>query len=376
MVNYSIDTRTIEPGDIFIPVKGPRFDGRDFIDDAIKKGARILDVDLAKFATNYRKKLKCHVIGVTGSAGKTTVKDLLTAILSQKYNVVSTSQNQNNEIGVPLTVLKADHQTDILIVEMAMRNLGDMAYLTKMVRPTHAVITNIGLSHIELLKTQRNVAKAKGEIFRKALAWENGKRYAFLNHTTPYYNYLLSKAQKTGFDPLPFGGETLPEQNINLCEIVARHFGLENDDIVAGINAYKSSSHRLKVVPNSMCTVIDDTYNANPDGARYAMQYCQKYPGRKIMVLGAMKELGSESESAHQQVVEDAVEHGISILFTIGEETKAMKSDLISIYHFDSKDDLHAQLLPEIKQGDVVLVKGSRSMQMEETVKNIQDNYG
>ena len=167
MVNYSIDTRTLEPGDIFIPIKGPRFDGRDFIDDAIKKGARVLDVDLAKFATNYRKKLKCYVIGVTGSAGKTTVKDLLTAILSQKYNVVSTSQNQNNEIGVPLTLLKADHQTDILIVEMAMRNLGDMTYLTKMVRPTHTVITNIGLSHIELLKTQRNVAKAKSEIFER-----------------------------------------------------------------------------------------------------------------------------------------------------------------------------------------------------------------
>ena len=152
------DSRQIKPGQIFIPIQGPNFDGRKFIDEAVRKGAQILDVNLEDYAKKYRKKLKCHVIGITGSAGKTTAKDMLYYVLSQKFNVIRTEENQNNEIGVPLTILKADSSTDILIVEMGMRKRGEIAQLTRMVRPTHTVITIIDNAHIEILKTQRNIA--------------------------------------------------------------------------------------------------------------------------------------------------------------------------------------------------------------------------
>lgn len=375
-MKVSIDTRTLEPGDVFIPVKGAHFDGRQFIPEALQKGARILDVDLTDFAKKYRKKLQCSVIAITGSAGKTTVKDLISAVLSQQFNVVKTLENQNNEIGVPLTLLKADFETQVLVSELGMRHRGEIGHLTAIMRPTHVVITNIGKTHIELLKTQRNIALAKAEIFKPALAWERTPRYAFLNYETPYYELLKTKAIKAGYEVLPFGGQDKPEQNMQLCYTVGRHFGLTDDQIRIGMGGYQSSDHRLKVTPLKDITLIDDTYNANPDGVAYALQFLRRFEGRKILVLGDMRELGDHAQKEHQKVVDLALDAGVSILFTLGELTaKILSSDDLPHYPFLDRDALHEMLLPELKSGDVVLFKGSRGMKMETTLGFIEEQY-
>ncbi|MGE4169471.1 MAG: UDP-N-acetylmuramoyl-tripeptide--D-alanyl-D-alanine ligase [Candidatus Margulisiibacteriota bacterium] len=370
----SIDSRTLKPGDVFIPIKGPSFDGHDFIPEAIKKGATILDVDLPKYAASYRKKLGCAVIAVTGSAGKTTVKDLLYAVLSQKYRVVKTEENQNNEIGAPLTLLRADFNTDILIVELGMRGLGQIQELARIVRPTHAVITSIGLTHVELLGNQRNIAKAKAEVFLPPLKWEK-TRTAFLNFTTPYYDLLAKKATQNQFTVLPFKGADKIDQNINLCYAVGQQFGLSNDDIATGLKHYQGSAHRLQVHHHHGVTLIDDTYNANPDGVSYALQFLRRFSGRKIFVFGDMLELGTFAPEAHQAVVDQALDAGVDLMFTYGPLTRAMHSDTLSIDHFKDKASLNTMVLAELKPGDVVLFKGSRGMKLEETLNTVLEDY-
>jgi UDP-N-acetylmuramoyl-tripeptide--D-alanyl-D-alanine ligase len=371
-MKISIDTRTIKPGEYFIPIKGPNHDGRQFIEEAINKGAKILDVDLLPYAKKYRKKLNCRVIAVTGSAGKTTIKDLLFAVLSEKYKVVKTLENQNNEIGVPLSILRADYDSEILILELGMRNKGEIAELTQIVRPTDVVITNIGVTHIEILKTQKRIAEAKAEVFRKQLNWEKSPRYAFINFSTPYYQVLQKKAEKNGYRVLPYTGQDKPDQNINLCYTLGQHFGLTHDQIGEGLKKYKNSEHRLAITKTKEITVIDDAYNANPDGVQFALQYLKRFNGRKILVLGEMRELGDRSEEEHVNIIQYALDANIAIIFTFGEKASVIKSNDITVYNFLDKKALHKSLLSEIKSGDIILIKGSRSTKMEETVDIVQ----
>ncbi len=375
-MDISIDTRTLKKGQWYIPIKGPHFDGKEFIPEALEKGARILDVDLPSYAKKYRKKLRCQVIGVTGSAGKTTIKDMLYYILKQKFNVVRTLENENNEIGTPLTLLRADDTTDILIVEMGMRQKGEIKYLAQIVRPTHVVITSIGMSHVELLKTQRNIACAKAEIFCPKQQWEHHPRYAFLNYNTPYYSLLKKKAEKQGFQLFPFKGQDKVDTNVNLCYTIGRHFGISDEEISQGLAEYQPSHHRLRIhkLGNNI-TLVDDTYNANPDGVIYALQFIKRFKGRKILVLGDMLELGKDSESEHQKIIQYVIDNEISCLFTYGKESEKMHSDQISIAHFLDKKSLNKQLCDELKSGDILLVKGSRGMKMEETVDYVKQHH-
>jgi UDP-N-acetylmuramoyl-tripeptide--D-alanyl-D-alanine ligase len=374
-MQISIDSRTIQPGDYFIPIKGPNYDGHQFINEVIKKGGKVLDVDIKKYAKKYRQKLSCQIIAVTGSAGKTTVKDMLYAILSQKFKVAKTQENENNEIGVPLTILRADFTTEILIVEMAMRNTGEIAELAKIVRPTHAVVTNIGLSHIEFLKTPKKIAKAKSEIFRNPLAWESGPRYAFLNMSSPYYSLLQTKAGAKGYKVLASTGQNSFEQNINLCYQIGEHFGLTIDEIKQGLGSYVPSEHRLSTSKIRGITIIDDTYNANPDGVRFALEYLSRFKGRKILVLSDMLELGECSEEAHLNIKKHAIEANVSIIFTFGKRSSVIESSTEALWakNYSDKNSLNSDLIKELKSGDAVLIKGSRGLKMEETVAFLQE---
>jgi len=363
-----IDTRKIKAGDIFIPVKGQNFDGHDFIPEALKKGATVLDVDLTKYAKQYRKKLNCYVIAITGSAGKTTVKDLLAAILSQKFNVIKTQENENNEIGVPLTILKADFSTEILIIEMGMRKKGEIAHLAKIANPTHSIITSTGLTHIEILGSEKAIAQAKSEIFQPPKPQDPKIRYGWINYSSPFYKLLKTKAEKNGYTLFPFNGQDRPEQNLNLCYQVGHHFGLSDSEILQGLKTYESSAHRLKKIQIGTITIIDDTYNANPDGVGYSLDYIRRFNGRKLLVLGDMLELGAFSSEAHQNILPQAIDAGISLLYTLGPAGKAIQSTDITHYGFLEKSQLNDYLLPEVKEGDTILIKGSRSMKMEETV--------
>ena len=180
---YSIDSRTIQPGDIFIPIKGENFDGHDFIEEALRRGAaQVLDVDLGQFAKEQRSKLQIPIIAVTGSSGKTTAKELLATVLGQRFKVLKSAKNFNNEIGVPLTLLQIEPEHELAIIELGMRGQGEIAYLADIVQPTHVLITNIGYSHIERLGSQQAIAEAKAEVI------SSGQR-VFLNSADSYYQF-------------------------------------------------------------------------------------------------------------------------------------------------------------------------------------------
>ncbi|NQY73640.1 MAG: UDP-N-acetylmuramoyl-tripeptide--D-alanyl-D-alanine ligase [Candidatus Margulisbacteria bacterium] len=374
-MTISIDTRTLQPGDTFIPLIGPRFDGHDFIDEALRKGARkILNVkDIGQYAKRYRKKLSCRVIAVTGSVGKTTIKDMLSAILGQKFQIAQTQGNQNNEIGVPLTILRADSNTEILILELAMRQKGQIRYLSQIARPDVVVLTGVGRSHIQFLKTTRNIALAKSEIFRNPLQWEQKDRTAFIQFNSPHYKILSKRALDGQFKVIPYEGQNRSDQNLSCCYIVGRYFGLTDQEIKEGLNVYKPSEHRLNTIKcRDNITLIDDTYNASPEGVQYALDYIKTLTGRKVIVLGDMCELGAHAFKAHEEIVELLIECGVDIVFTFGKESSVIQSRDFYSCHFSKKDVMIKQIKNELKRGDVVLVKGSRAMKMDEVVHAIQ----
>jgi len=372
---FSIDTRTLQPGDVFIPVKGPNFDGHDFIQDALDKGAsKILPVELDAFAKKYRRKLKADVIAIVGSYGKTTVKDMLKAVLSTKFKVEATKENNNNEIGVPLTILQADETTEILLVECGLRQPGDLQVLSKILRPDKVIMTGVGYSHMEFFKTQNALARAKAQIFQSPLSWE-GERAAYINAASDAYDVLHKRAESKGYKIWPYTGATGLDQNLAIVEQIAKQHGLTDEDIQEGLRNFDSSAHRLKLYKKSGVTCIDDSYNANPHGMRYALQYMQQFPGRKIAVLGSMLELGKFSEQAHKQLIEDLIQSEVSVLLSIGDEMKGLESEYLDIHHFKSHAELIDVLTMELKSKDVVLVKGSRSLNMDKIVQWFQEGY-
>ena len=374
-MKYSIDTRTLEPGDIFIPVKGPNFDGHDFIPEAIKKGAsKIIDEDLGQFAKKYRKKLTAQVIGITGSYGKTTLKDMLHAALSPYFNVVKSHQNQNNEIGVPLTLLNATAETDIIIVEMGMRKKGDIAYLSKIARPSIGIITGIGYSHQAFFKSQKDIAKGKAALFQKPLSWETEDRLAYICQHSDYLDLLKKYAQNKHFKVFTYAGQTQMNDPISCCYMIGQHFGLSHSDIEQGLSQYHPSEHRLSVTRHGGIRLVDDTYNANPHAMRYALEFIKQYSGRKIAVLGDMKELGEDTHSMHQGLEEALIDAEIAVLITLGDGFKTCQFTSIDHQHCETKAAAYKLLLSEIKTQDTILFKGSRCHELETLVQQLQES--
>ncbi len=367
-MTISIDSRTLKPGDTFIPVIGKTHDGRDFIPEAIAKGAHVLDVNLTDYARDYRKKLKCAVIAITGSAGKTTFKDMLYYALSAKFKVVRTHQNQNNEVGVPLTILNADHTTDILLVEMGLRNRGDLSALVPVVRPTHVVITNVGHAHIANLGSRAAIARAKSKLFRKPVQSETGRRIAFINFSSHHHRFLSGKAMRCGYAVVPFEGASASEQNFNGVVAIAKQFGLSDSEIRAGLAQYQPSAHRMVNHAIGNITLLDDSYNANPEAMIYAFHHLNRFKGRKGLVLGEMAELGDFALDEHQRVLDEVAKLDISWVMTLGPMWGKVKDNGVSITRFYTVESLIDQLKCELKPHDVVLVKGSRSTQMERVV--------
>ena len=373
-MRVSIDSRTIQPGDYFIPVKGPRFDGRDFIAEVIQKGGHVLDVDLFDYAKKYRKKLTCKVVVIVGSAGKTTVKDMLAGVLSSHYKVTKTLQNQNNEYGVPLTVLAADDSTDILLVEMGLRKKGDLLFLTRLVQPDMVVFTGVGKSHIEFFKSQRQLALAKADVFQAALTWQKGvDRQCFLNGNSDFVELVQTKAIKAGYQPLIYTGDDKVSENINACFSVGGYFGLSQANIEQGVQRFKGSDHRMVTIKKGAITLLDDTYNSNPSGLLYAFQYFRRFEGRKIAVLGDMLELGRYSEQEHKNIKQWGIDNDIELFFLYGTAMRAVDRTQGDVLHYEDLDQLNDHLLAELKPGDVVLIKGSRGLKMERTVAFLCD---
>lgn len=381
----STDTRTIQPGDLFIPLIGEKYDGKKFIPDALKKGAAVLEAKdglqaLQRLAAYHRSKFKIPVIGITGSVGKTTTKDMLASILSQKFPVLKNEENFNNQIGVPLTLLKLRKKHRTAVIEMGMQRAGEIAELTKIVRPTIAIITNIGEAHLEFLKTKKKVVSAKAEIFN--LLRKND--YAVINQDDEYFEHLknrvkghrvitfgiLEKADVTTKDlsgikfPLP-GEHNI--YNALAAIAAAKILKIKKASSKKGLENFKPSSKRMEVVNREDgVKIINDTYNANPQSMAAALRTLASIEGRKIAVLGEMLELGKRARSAHQRILRLAHHLKIDRVFTLGELWPA-------ISHAEkNKKNLIKKLKKYICLHDIILVKGSRAMRMEEVVNALR----
>lgn len=417
------DTRKIEKDSIFLALKGKTFNGNEYAKSAIEKGASLVIVDevlldtteldenvgvikvedglkaLGDIARFYRDKLGIKVVGVTGSVGKTSTKDIVTALLSGKYNVFKTKENFNNHIGVPLMVLELDSSYDIAVIEMGMNHLGEIEYLAGIAKPEVAMITNIGTVHLEHLKTQDNILKAKMEITKRFgkenLLVVNGddERLGKLDNLgfklikTGFSENLSLRATEIKTDKLTSefkvidNGEeiefALPMpgkhnvSNFMLGYAIAKELGVTTEEMKKGLKNIELTGMRLELIKANGYTVLDDSYNSSPEAAKTSLDIFMTIEGKRhIAVLGTMKELGVKSESCHREIGAYAKEKNVDALFVFGPETQYFKEGFgENAHYFESKEDLIKSLKAFIKEDDVILVKASRGLKFEEITK-------
>lgn len=409
------DTRRIGPDSLFVPLVGERFDAHSFIPAAIEGGCsaslsaneiasdkpivlvRDTKEALGKLAAFYRRRFDLPVVAVTGSVGKTTVKELTAAALSVRLNVLKTAGNFNNEIGLPLTLFRLAKEHQVAITEMGMSGFGEIDALARMAAPDIGLMTNIGLSHIEKLGTQENIYKAKAELFNhihpEGTVIINGDDPILSAHRADigrkvisvglddkndlYAKDICSTEERVSFTvvhgneqhsaTLSFPGEHNVTNALLACG-AAMCLNIPLKEALRGIETYVPGDKRMQILNKGGITIINDCYNAAPASVEAALKVLSAYTGRKIAVIGDIRELGDFSESAHRAIGEQAVTFGVSALFTFGEHTRhtaeAAKKDIAS-YHFNDITALNNSLSDFLKDGDVVLIKGSRAMQLE-----------
>ncbi|MBD2251169.1 UDP-N-acetylmuramoyl-tripeptide--D-alanyl-D-alanine ligase [Nostoc parmelioides] len=414
------DTRIIKPGEVFLAFRGEKFDGHEFVQTAIARGeiAAIVDDDYEnpglpvlqvsntleayqKLGRWWRDRFDIPVIGVTGSVGKTTTKELIAAVLETKGNVLKTYGNYNNEIGVPKTLLELNAEHDYAVIEMAMRGRGQIAELAQIARPTIGVITNVGTAHIELLGSEVAIAEAKCEL----LAEMPKDSVAILNHDNPL---LMATAAKfwsgevltyglSGGDiqgslvdnaivevaglrlPLPLPGRH-NATNYLAALAVAKVLGIEWSSLQAGVtvNMPTGRSQRFSL-PNDVL-ILDETYNAAPEAMLAALQLLADTPGkRKIAVLGAMKELGERSAQLHQRVGETVRNLKLDGLLVLvdGEDAEAIarSAEGIPSECFATHADLVARLTTFVQGGDRLLFKAAHSVGLDRVVSQLRAEF-
>ncbi|MBE6049860.1 MAG: UDP-N-acetylmuramoyl-tripeptide--D-alanyl-D-alanine ligase [Clostridium sp.] len=422
--NICTDTRKIEKNNVFLALKGEVFNGNEYVKSALDKGASIAIVDevlfdekeikgnvikvdntydaLLKLAKYYREKLNLKVVGITGSTGKTSTKDLVAAFLSGKYKVFKTKGNFNNHIGLPLMILSLDSSIEVAVLELGMSNLGEIHTLADCARPDIALITNIGLSHIENLKTRENILKAKLEITdffdENNVLVVNGeddylknlKEESFKIIKTGYNELNNYKAKNveltetsTSFEIEDEGAKykfTLPMVgahnvlNALLGIVASKTLGVSYEEMLEGLNNIEATSMRLEFIKANDYTIINDCYNASPDSMKAALDVLKNHSGkRKIAILGTMRELGDESERAHKEVAEYAKDK-IDVLVSTGEYAKDYKLGFggENIIVYDTKEELIKNMKNFVKANDVILVKASRGAKFEEIVEGLQ----
>ncbi|NRT70745.1 UDP-N-acetylmuramoyl-tripeptide--D-alanyl-D-alanine ligase [Clostridium beijerinckii] len=420
----STDTRKIQENNLFIALKGENFNGNDYTIQAIEKGASIIIIDDVKFkiedlknrgtiikvkdtkealgdlARFYRKKIGVKVVGITGSTGKTSTKDLVAAFLSGKYKVFKTQGNFNNEIGLPLMIFELSKDYDIAVLEMGMSNFGEINKLASIALPDVGAITNIGVAHIEYLKTRENILKEKmsitdffenknslivnceNDMLKTIVECDkfNLERVGYDSSYNLYAKSIKLTSENTSFDVVTddnknyrFTLNMVGEHNVLNALIgiqIARNFGLTFEEMEKGLGNFNATSMRLEVINKDKFTIINDSYNANPDSMKAALEVLKNYSGsRKIAVLGTMGELGDYAEEAHIQVGEFAKDKA-DILLTTGEFKEYYKKGFGErTMVFESKQELMQRLTDMIKVNDTILIKASRSAKFEEITK-------
>lgn len=432
-INFSKDTREIQENDVYLGIKGENFDGNQFYEQAFEKGAKVAilqDIEipeqtrqkykdkvilkvkdtiqaLQQIATYKRSLYNIPVIAITGSSGKTSTKDIVANVVAQKYNTLKTQGNYNNQIGLPLTLLKLkDHEA--VVVELGMNQLKEIEILSKIAKPTIAVITNVGTSHIGNLGSRENILKAKLEILEgmqpngtliinndndllhkwqqkntatkvKTFGIDNQSDLMAQNIQLEETGSTYQLANTTTKVKVPVGGKHFVYNS--LCAItVGQLLDISLPDILTGIQNFELTKRRMDVRKNSnQVTIINDSYNANYDSVKAAIEYLAEIKAnRKIAILGDMLELGEFSKELHEKVGEEIVKQKIDFLLTVGEEAKnivkkaiqlGMKPENTHILETTKQaiEMLNQMLQPE----DVLLIKASNGMKFEEIVEGI-----
>ena len=406
------DTRTIIQGSLFFALKGPNFNANAFAEEALAKGARYVVIDddtykkderfvlvedclsaLQQLARQHRDRLTIPVIGLTGSNGKTTSKELINAVLCKKFKTFATKGNLNNHIGVPLTILSIDASIDIAIVEMGANHVGEIESLCKIANPTHGFITNIGKAHIGTFGGFENIIKGKTELYAH-LSKAGGT--VFINNQNPI---LIEQAKKFDFVETHFypekcelisadpfvkikakNGQEITTQltgaynfeNIAIALTLGSYFGVDEKLANKAAASYAPSNMRSQIFRKATNTIILDAYNANPTSMEAAIHnLSQMNTVRKIAILGDMYELGDEAEVEHKRIGQLLREKKITEAYVVGELMKAAKVENEQLNYFSTKLELEVELKNNPITNATILIKASRGIGLETVIENL-----
>lgn len=429
----SIDTRTLVPGDLFFALKGEKVDGHQFVKVAIEKGAgaclvekevqfvqkerqiivpNVMDA-LEKLAVYRRANTAARFIGVTGSSGKTTTKEMLKTCFEKYGKTHATKGNFNNEIGVPLTLAAMHPETKYAVIELGMNHKGEISKLTNLLRPHASIITMIGSAHREFFNSEEEIALAKSEIFE---GQEKGS-VAILNGDSPFFDIMQKKAMEKGLKVVSFGKNNEADFKLISCHIsdkclveferkdkkysyqinfLGQHFAMNSLAVLAGVDALgvnfenvldviqttkpiqgRGLMQQLMLNGHKKITLIDDCYNANPSSMKASLSVLSKQTGgRKVAVLGQMLELGEQSIQLHKDLLKNILENQIDRVYTIGTLMKYLY-ELLPVHlqggYFETVDEFMKGIISEIKENDIILVKGSNSVRLNKFVKMLQE---
>ncbi len=420
-----IDSRKVQSGSLFVAIKGERVDGNDYIDAAFEKGATVCLCDkdvtatgsgalikvensalaLGKIANRYKMKYNVPTVAVTGSVGKTTTKDMIASVMSKLGDCLKTEGNFNNELGMPLTIFGLEKNHKSAVLEMGMSAFGEINYLADIARPDVAVITNIGMSHIENLGSREGILKAKMEIcdffgssnlliintdndMLKTV--DRNKNYKVLTYGIENpADYTAEDIKDYGINGSTFTAVT-PKGRFSVKLAVAgvhnvynalsaiavgEHFGIVQEDIVAALAEFELTAMRLTIEKHGGITLINDCYNASPDSIRASLNVLGTEKGRRVAVLGDVLELGEFAEAAHRDIGRMCGGKA-DVLITAGENAKyiaegAKESGLSEVIYRPTTDEAAEAAAEIIKDGDTVLVKASRGMHFEKVCEAI-----
>ena len=423
----SSDSRMIKPGELFVALRGENFEGHDFVEASAKAGATGALVELnwtgnvpnnfallratdtlqayQTLAANYRRSLALKVLAITGSNGKTSTKDFAASVLARRFRVTKTEGNFNNHVGLPRTILEATSDDEVAVWEIGMNHPGEIAALSKIATPDAAIITNIGVAHIEFMGSREAIATEKGALaeavgpqgtvvlnaddpFSERIAARTRAKVVFAGTTGGAVQAIEIRQGTEGSEftivegahrcraQLPVAGSHMV-QNALLAVASGRVFGLSIEDCAAGLAAAPLTKARLQIKEIGGVHFLDDSYNANPDSMKAALRTLVELDteGKRIAVLGEMRELGAESERSHREIGETAATLGVEQLITIGDVAEliaegARAGGLNKVSSARSTAEA-ARLLGEIAEpGDLVLIKGSRAARTEEVIEH------
>jgi UDP-N-acetylmuramoyl-tripeptide--D-alanyl-D-alanine ligase len=429
----STDSRTILPGQVFFALRGESFDGHEYIRQALARGAILAVVDrrapieepfrrstvvvedttraLGRLANSYRKKFNVPILAVAGSNGKTTTKEMIAAVLGTQLSVLRTKGNLNNHIGVPMTLFRLDGTHDVGVVEIGTNHPGELSYLCGVLEPTHGIITNVGHEHMEFFKDLDGVARGEGELF--AALGSTGIAYVNMDDPRVVAQAEVVKKQVTyGYSGVnvdvrgtflsmnnegcvtfsvaadgaaPFGIRlAIPGKHMMVNALAAAAVGLSHgispENIQRALEQVTAANKRMEVVTVRDVTILNDTYNANPDSVVSALETLDSMEcrGKKVVVLADMLELGESSVREHQRIGTTIKRMGFQHLLSFGPMARHIheKAEAASGIHFEAKARLSEHLVRLVRPGDIVLVKGSRGMKMEELVILLQKKLG